>query len=310
LRVLVTGATGFAGRAVVRRMAREPRFVVRAAARGAATALPAGTEFVQADVTSEAEWEPALRGVDAVVHLAARAHVMRDAVADPLAEFGRVNVTGTLNVARQAAAAGVKRFVYLSSVKVNGESGIYAETDPPAPQDAYGISKFEAEIGLQTLARAGRMDVVIIRPPLVYGPGVRANFSMLMRAVARGVPLPFGAVQNRRSLVGLDNLVDFIVTCVEHPAARNETFMVSDGEDLSTAELTVRLARAMNTRARLIRVPVPALTLLATLTGRRDIAQRLLGSLQVDISKARRTLAWTPPVSVDEGLRRAADSFR
>ena len=245
-----------------------------------------------------------MSGVTAVVHLAARVHVMRDTAADPLSEFRRVNVDGTLNLARAAAAAGVKRFVYLSSLKVNGESGTFAADDPPAPQDAYGISKHEAEAGLRMIAAHGTLEVVIIRPPLVYGPGVRANFAALVRAIARGIPLPLGAVRNLRSLVGIDNLVDFILTCIGHPAATNETFLVSDGEDLSTTDLARRLARAMGRRARLIPVPAAALMLMATAIGRRDVAERLLGSLQVDISKSRRRLAWNPPISVDEGLRR------
>jgi nucleoside-diphosphate-sugar epimerase len=208
-------------------------------------------------------------------------------------------------LARQAAAAGVKRFVFLSSVKVNGESGRYTEADPPAPEDAYGISKHEAEAALRAIAQDTGMDVVIIRPPLVYGPGVRANFLALMRAVSRGIPLPLGAVNNRRSLVALSNLVDFIITCIEHPAAANETFLLSDGEDLSTTDLIRRLAGAMGRPARLLPVPESVLIAGAALLGRRDIAQRLLGTLRVDTSKARQLLGWVPPITVDEGLRLA-----
>lgn len=303
--ILVTGATGFIGTALMDRVIRDGRFVVRAAVRQEASALAAPIECVRGDLDGRMDWQPGLAGVNVVVHLAARVHVMRETSTNPLDEFRRVNVEGTLNLARQAAAAGVHRFVYLSSVKVNGESGTYAETDPPAPEDAYGISKHEAEMGLRQIAGATRMEVVIIRPPLVYGPRVRANFEALMHAVARGIPLPLGGLHNRRSLVALDNLIDFILTCVDHSAAANETFLVSDGEDLSTTDLILRLARAMGRPARLVSVPPTVLMTAATLVGKRAVARRLLSSLQVDITKARKRLAWLPPVSVDEGLRRA-----
>lgn len=308
MRVLVTGATGFIGTALVARMVHEGRAVVRAGIRSEASTLPASVERVLNDLNPGMDWQPALVGVHVVVHLAARVHVMREAAANSLAEFRRVNVAGTLNLARQAAAAGAQRFVYLSSVKVYGEAGAYAEEDPPAPEEAYGISKYEAEVGLRQIAAETGMEVVIIRAPLVYGPHVRANFETLMRVVARGIPLPLGAIDNRRSLVALDNLVDFILTCIERPAAANETFLVSDGEDLSTTDLIRRLAQAMGRPARLIPVPPAVLMAAATLLGRRDVARRLLGSLRVDITKAKQRLAWVPPVSVDEGLRRAVGS--
>jgi nucleoside-diphosphate-sugar epimerase len=277
------------------------------------------TQVTTGDISAQTDWKQALVGVDVLVHLAARVHVMRDAAADPLAEFRRVNVQGTLNLAWQAAAAGVKRFVFLSSVKVNGEATSaphpsprpegarerFREDDEPAPQDPYGISKMEAEAGLRDLAAQTGMEVVIIRPPLVYGPGVKANFAALMRAVQRGWPLPLGAVHNQRSLVALDNLVDFIVTCLSHPQAANQTFLVSDGHDLSTTELVRGLAHAAGVSARLLPVPVWALQAGAALLGKGDAVQRLCGNLQVDISKARSLLGWLPPVSVDEGLRRA-----
>ena len=307
MRVSVTGATGFVGTALINRLIATRRFDVRGAVRRDAAALPARVErIVVGDLTPELDWQQVVTGADVVIHLAARVHVMRDAADDPLSEFRRANVASTLNLARQAAAAGVQRLVFLSTVKVNGENGIYTEADPPAPQEAYGISKHEGEIGLRQIAAETGMAVVIIRSPLVYGPGVKANFHRLIRAVAHGIPLPLGAVDNLRSLVALDNLVDFIVTCVEHPAAGNHTFLVSDGEDLSTTCLIHRLARAMGRPARLIPVPAALLTAGAMLLGRRDVATRLLGSLQVDISKARQMLTWVPPISVDEGLRRVA----
>lgn len=319
MRVLVTGATGFVGTALVDRLVGVGRFDVRTAVRRKVSKLPAEVgSVVVGDLTPDTAWQQALVGVETIVHLAARVHVMRDTAADPLAEFRWVNTRGTLNLARQAAAAGVRRFVFLSSVKVNGEGtltpspfpgGGYKASDPPAPQDAYSISKYEAEVGLQEIAAETGMEAVIVRSPLVYGPGVKANFQALMRTVARGIPLPLGAIHNRRSLVALDNLVDLIRTCVEHPAAANETFLVSDGEDLSTTELIRRMARAMGRPARLIPVPTTVLMAGATLLGKRKVVARLCGSLQVDITRTRTRLNWSPPVTVDDALRATARHF-
>lgn len=304
MRILITGASGFVGRVLCEELAQigcDMALAVRMI-RG----MP--DEHVVGEIGPNTNWRKAVRGVQAVVHLAARVHVLRDEASDPLAAFRAVNTAGTLNLARQAAAAGVKRFVFMSSIKVNGEytqpGRVFAEADLPDPQDAYGVSKHEAELGLRQLGAETGMEVAIIRPPLVYGPGVKANFAALLHAVRRGWPLPLGAVHNRRSLVALDNLVDFIVTCLTHPQAANQTFLVSDGHDLSTTELVRGLARAAGVRARL--VPVPAWTLRAgaALLGKGEVAQRLCGNLQVDISKARSLLGWAPPVSVDEGLRR------
>lgn len=285
---------------------------MRAAVRGPGSGIPSNVELVKVgDVSAPADWRAAAAGMDAVVHLAARVHVMRESAADPLAEFRRVNVAGTLNIARQAAQAGVRRFIYLSSVKVHGEERRtpYTESDHAAPQDPYGISKHEAELGLRALATETGLEVVIIRPPLVYGPGVQGNFRSLMRLVHRGVPLPLGAVNNRRSLVALDNLVDLILACVRHSRAANETFLLSDDRDLSTTQLIRSLAAAMDKRTRLVPVPASLLELAATAVGKREVARRLLGSLQVDISKAKRTLGWRPPITVEEGLRAAVSSW-
>ena len=261
------------------------------------------------EINVATDWGSALRDVNVIVHLAARVHVMHDTATDPLTAFRTVNVNGTLNLARQAAAAGVKLFVFISSVKVNGESTqprrAFTEADAPKPQDAYGQSKHEAEQGLRQLSADTGMEVVIIRPPLVYGPGVKANFAALMHAVQRGWPLPLGAVHNQRSLVALDNLVDFIVTCITHPQAANQTFLVSDGQDLSTTELVRGMAQAAGVPARLLPVPVWALLAGASLLGKGDAVQRLCGNLQVDMSQARSLLGWLPPVSVEEGLRGA-----
>jgi UDP-glucose 4-epimerase len=235
---------------------------------------------------------------------------MVDTATDPLTEFHRVNVQGTLNLARQAAALGVLRFVFVSSIKVNGEATQlgrpFMADDPALPLDAYGLSKMEAEQGLREIAWQTGMEIVIIRPPLVYGPGVNANFAAMIRWLKCGVPLPLGAIRNRRSLVSLDNLVDLLVNCLTHPAAANQTFLVSDGEDVSTTELLRRMGQALGFSVHLIPVPAVLLKLAAVMVGKQDVAQRLCCSLQVDIEKTRRLMGWTPPISLDEGLKRVA----
>ena len=309
--MLVTGATGFVGSALVRRWVSDAptqRLVVALRKGGGEWPSQVSPAMV-GDLGPDTDWYATLKGVKGVVHSAARVHVMDDTSDDPLAEFRRVNVAGTMNLARQAAASGVRRFVFLSSVKVNGEATLpgqaFTESDAPATLDPYGQSKHEAELGLRQLAADTGMEVVIVRPPLVYGPGVKANFAALMRAVQRGLPLPLGAVHNQRSLVALDNLVDFIITCCDHPAAANQTFLVSDGQDVSTRDLVLAMAQAAGVPARLWPVPVWALEAAGRLLGRGDAVQRLCGNLQVDIRKARDLLGWVPPVSVQEGLRRA-----
>ncbi len=313
MKLLLTGATGFVGSALSRSLDAQRNRVV-AGVRARSSKLSSGIIQVPVgDLLPDTDWSGALHGVDVVVHLAARVHIMQDVAADPLAEFRRVNVFGTLNLARQAAMAGVRRFVFVSSVKVNGESTLFGHPfsadDAPEPQEPYGISKHEAEVGLRELALSTGMEVVIIRPPLVYGPGVKANFAFMMRWLAKGIPLPLGAVHNKRSFVALNNLVDLIVTCLRHPAAANQTFLVSDGEDLSTTELLQRMGKALGKPARLLPVPVGVMEVAAKLLGKGDVAQRLFGSLQVDSSKTRDLLGWTPVVSVDEALRKTAGTF-
>jgi nucleoside-diphosphate-sugar epimerase len=254
------------------------------------------------------DWSAALIDQQVVIHAAARAHIMEDEVADALTEYRRVNVDGTLNLARQAAAAGVKRFIFISSIKVNGErtplgKPFFAE-DTPSPEGAYSISKWEAEQGLQHLATETEMEVVIIRPPLVYGPGAKGNFAKIIKLIAKGLPLPLGAVLNRRSLVGVDNLAHLIMTCIDHPSAANQVFLAGDGQDLSTTELLRGVARAMGKPCRLLPITAYVLRFGAKIFGKEDVATRLLANLQVDITKARDLLGWEPPISLEEGLRR------
>jgi nucleoside-diphosphate-sugar epimerase len=306
--ILVTGASGFVGQALCAALTAQQYDVIATVRSNihinGCKSLPVG------HIDGQTDWSFALTDVNVVVQLAARVHVMNDTSVDPLAEFRKVNVEGTLNLARQASKAGVKRFIFVSSVKVNGEhteaGKPFNENSDPAPQDAYGISKLEAEQGLLNIAQETGMEVVIIRPPLVYGAGVKANFASMMRAVRRGIPLPLGAIHNKRSFVYVGNLVSIIICCIDHPAAANQVFMVSDGNDLSTTQLLRSCAEALGVKARLLPVPQKMLELGAALIGKRDVAQRLCGNLQVDISKARTMLGWSPPFSVADGLKATA----
>lgn len=314
--ILVTGATGFVGGALARRLAADPACKgVVAAVRRKAESLHEGVRQVQAgDLLPTTDWGLALQGVDAVVHCAARVHVMQDDAMDPLQAYREVNVSGTLNLARQAAQAGVRRFVFVSSIKVNGEATQpgqpFSADDVPVPLDPYGVSKLEAEQGLREMEAQTGMEVVIVRSPLVYGPGVKANFAAMMRWVARGIPLPLGAIQNARSIVALDNLVDLLVTCLKHPAAGGQTFLVSDGEDVSTTELLRRTANAMGKKVLLLPVPALVLEWGSAMLSKRDVAQRLCGSLQVDMTKTCRLLGWTPPLTLDQGLKKAVEGMK
>lgn len=309
--VLLTGASGFVGKAVLK-TAQQRSLKIRPVFRSMDSAKGHSEAVLVSGLDGAADWSQALEGVDVVIHAAARAHIMREEALDPLSEYLRVNVEGTLNLARQAATAGVRRFVFISSIKVNGEATLpdspFTADDIPAPEDAYGVSKAEAERQLKQVAQETGMEVSIIRPPLIYGPGVKGNFASLISWVRRGVPLPLGGVtHNRRSLVGLDNLVDLILVCADHLNAANQTFLVSDGEDLSLTELLRKIGNALDRPARLLWVPTGAISFMAGLVGKKVISQRLLGSLQVDIHKTCDLLDWKPSVAVDESLRRAVE---
>ena len=311
--ILVTGATGFVGRALASAAAARG-LSVRGAVRRAPKFPLARVEYsLGADLSPGGDWRAALVGIDAVVHAAARVHVMHETASDPLAEFRRVNVEGTVVLARQAAEAGVRRFIFISSIKVNGErtepGRPFRAEDAPAPLDPYGISKREAEDALRRVANETSMELVVIRPVLVYGPGVKANFAAMIGWLRRGIPLPLGRIENRRSLVAVGNLVDLILTCVAHPEAAGQTFLVSDGEDISTTSLLRRMAGALDVPARLIPVPATVLRQAAQLLGRTDLARRLFESLQVDAGPTRARLGWKPPISVDQALLETARHY-
>jgi len=309
--IAVTGAMGFVGDALVREISAR-KLSVRAVVRTVSFALEKFESSVDVfcigEISPRTDWSAALTGVDCLIHCAARTHVMHEAAGDALAAYRAVNVDGSRWLAEEAAAAGVRRLVYLSSIKVNGEQTALGRpfllSDTPAPKDVYGVSKWEAEQALWDISAKTGLELVVVRLPLVYGPGVKGNLARLLRLLRLGPPLPFGAVQNKRSLIGLDNLVDLLIRCVDHPAAAGQTFLVSDGEDLSTPALLGKMAAAMGRSARLVHVPVPLLRLAGGALAKRAEIDRLVGSLQIDSSHTHRVLGWAPPVSIKEGIRR------
>lgn len=308
--VLLTGSTGFVGSALLAELKKLPDFRVFSAVRSAVS--PAFDDVVVVgNIDGSTDYSSALSGVNVVVHAAARAHIMRDEVANPLAEFRKVNVEGTLNLAKQAVAAGVKRFIFISSIVVHGLNSLrpFKETDTKAPHDAYAVSKYEAEVGLRQLADETGFEVVIIRPPLVYGGAAPGNFRSLINLASKPIPLPFGAVNNKRGMVYVGNLVDLIVRCIDHPSAANETFLVSDGNDVSLRSLLTMMRSAMGRSSRLVPVPVELFKLAGALTGKRGVVDRLVGDLQVDSSKARSLLGWVPPFTVEQGIAATVADF-
>ncbi len=318
--ILITGATGFVGIRLAGFLSSQcPEMELRLAVRQRPDnlqvpgVLPVGSIEVVGDINPHTNWTDALVGVDVVIHLAARVHVMKDEVLDPLEEYRNANTLATIHLAEEAAKAGVKRFIYLSSIKVNGEETApgqsYSEESTPAPIDPYGVSKWEAELGLEKVCAQTGMEFVIIRPPLVYGPGVKANFQKLMGLVAKGMPLPLGAVDNQRSMLALDNLVSFISEVISNPLAANQRFLLSDGYDISTTQLLRLLAQGMGKSSLLIPIPVFILRAGAQVLGVSSAADRLLGSLQIDSSKARKLLHWQPRLSVEEGITLTAKSY-
>ena len=313
--VLITGANGFVGRALCTTVL-GLGYKVKALTRGPQVFQGGIQNVVLTDLNMEAPALEVMQGVDVVIHLAARVHVMKEIALDALATlaaYRTVNVEMTLNLARQAALAGVRRFIYLSSIKVNGERTEFGKPfkpdDIPAPEDPYGISKMEAELALLALSKQTGMEVVIIRPPLIYGPGVGANFMAMMRWVAHRVPLPLGAIHNQRSMLALGNLVDFIATCIGHPRATGQVFLVSDGQDVSVTQLLYKLAYALKVKLCLIPLPIKLIQFVAAALGKSAVAQRLCDNLQVDSTKTQVLLGWMPPLSLDEGLQITADWY-
>jgi nucleoside-diphosphate-sugar epimerase len=319
MKILITGSTGFIGSALVSRLI-EDGFTINCAVRNEVCVAPDRDQKKRlkiikvGDLRLSVDWKNATEGVETIVHLAARAHNLNKDDNNSLSDYYKINVEASLKLARQAASVGVRRFIYMSSIKVNGESTAmgrpFTPLDIPMPQDAYGRSKHQAEMGLIKIAAETGMEVVIIRSPLVYGPGVKGNFLTMVRYLSQALPIPLGSVSNLRSLISLDNLVNLIVKCILHPAAANQVFLVSDGEDISTPSLIKRLGGALGARVCLISVPIPLLYLIASIFGYLPMIKRLCSNLQLDSSKTKELLNWTPLISVDEGLRLVAQSFK
>ncbi|OUR72752.1 UDP-glucose 4-epimerase [Methylophaga sp. 41_12_T18] len=311
MKLFLTGLNSFLSQSLIRRLG-DTEHSVSGSIRPFSTFKNNIIENItQNELLPDENWSEAILGVDVVIHTAARAHILHEIAADPLKEYRNINTASTLHLAKQAAEAGASRFIFISSIGVNGNSNTlpFKELDKPAPQEPYAISKYEAEQGLLKIAEETGMEVVIIRPPLVYGPGVKANFLSMIKWVERGIPLPFGAINNQRSLVALDNLVDFIIHCIDHPKAANEIFLISDDEDVSTTQLLRKVALALGKRSMLIPIPVSWMKFVAKRLGKQAVTERLFSSLQVDSSKARDLLGWQPVTTMDEQLTKTVDTY-
>lgn len=308
--ILITGATGFIGKALLNKFVQRNINVI-AAVRSDKNNIPKQVKQVKMNGLFELDNVESLYNVDVVIHCAGRAHVLHEDSPEPLVTFRQINTEGTLNLAKQAAAAGVKRFIFLSSIGVLGSSNKkpFLETDNANPKDAYSISKYEAELGLLELEKTSNMEITIIRPPLAYGPNVSGNFKLLLNWMNKNIPLPFNAIKNKRSFVALDNLVDFIILCAKHPSAANEIFLIADDESLSTTELLSRTSLLLGKKPILLSINSKLLEICLNLVGKKDLARRLLGSLEVDVGKAKRLLNWTPVINVNEGLRKMTEDF-
>jgi nucleoside-diphosphate-sugar epimerase len=313
--VLVTGTNGFVGEALCQLLVQKEDFEVKGAVRKLYPHLEPRINYYQTgNIDAQTNWSEALIGTDIVIHLASRVHLLKDPAPAPLEEFRRINVEGTINLAKQAIQAGVKRFIFASSIKANGEETgtdyAYQEKDTPKPQDGYGISKWEAEQALYQLAAESGLEVVILRPPLMYGPKVKANFLRLLKIVDQGVPLPFASIQNQRSFLYLGNFVDAIWHCMQHPQAVGQTFLVSDGEDISTPELIRQIAKALNRPARLFPCPPSLIQFAGQLTNKSSTVERLVGSLLIDSNKIRNQLGWKPPYTLQQGITETVHWFK
>ena len=312
MNILITGATGFIGRAVLHELLNHSAHQVTALIRGASDALAHGIDkIVVASIDGTTQYHDSLRGIDVIIHTAAQVHKSENSGSRKT--YQDINVEGTLNLANQALASGVKRFIFISTIKVNGEythpSEPFTADSPPAPVDPYAISKYEAEQALLALSKKSEFETVIIRPPLVYGPGVKANFLKLMNLIHKGLPLPFGSITNKRSLVSIGNLVNLICTCIDHPNAANNIFLVSDDDDLSTIELSQKLAASMGTNNKFINIPPSLLFSMAFVLGKHNLANRLLRDLQADVTKTKTMLDWRPSTCVDDAIQETAVHF-
>lgn len=310
MNIMLTGASGFIGSKLLEQL---PTDSTLSLGRYKPEVQPS-EKFFKLEINNDTDYSLALSDVGVVVHLAARVHVMNDVMSNPLEEYREVNTRGTVNLARQAARTGVKRFVFVSSIKVNGEATTldkpFTSADESAPEDDYGLSKAEAEQQLLEIGKETGMEIVVIRPTLVYGPGVKANFASLLNLVSKGIPLPFGCIKgNRRSLVSVTNLVDLIITCIYSPKAANQTFLVSDDHDVSTSEMLSQMAKALGKPQWQLPVPKWCYKLAGKLFRKQDVVNRLLGSLQVDITHTKDTLDWTPPQSLEDGFKQTAQAF-